>query len=245
MRTYKRGCFSSAIALFVLSAMPVCHAYQLVLEDAAGSTYTWHIDPEIRFKDLISEIQTTYATIERENTDMEIGSAFKKGLHFFVSDYGTAVQTSKTTNSPVRSYYADISDFEDSIHYIVKTLGCETLITIGLKESTLKKHGKRIEVVHPLLFLTSVFTNEELKVAMGKLEGKAWVWKSFLDGLVESLIKENSEDNLMQYVDHFAQKVQIDPKLIKPLLEKGRWKEFISVLISEVPRKVNTKQRNM
>jgi hypothetical protein len=234
-----------ALGVSMLLQAHLSGGYEVVLEDLDGSSYAFHVDSKIVFADLLSEIQSSFHAIEQHKEDL-LGVRGGEAIHLSVSNSGTLVTASKKTDHAFRNYDAPLTSEEKSdIQFIVKTLGNASLPKITTNESALTKAGSRIKKVHPLQFLTCVFTDEELKVAMRNLEGRTWVWTRFIDGLVESLGDEHKTNNLMQFIPDFASKLQIDQALILPHLQEKRWKDFVVLLIHKIPRSGDTKRYNM
>jgi hypothetical protein len=138
-----------------------------------------------------------------------------------------------------REYYKDLDDEERSaIRYIVTMLANEKLIWIGIAKSDLETAGTRIEHLHPLRFLMTIFTDEELKVGIRNIRGRGWIWNHFAGGLKESLATETHLNNMHpEMIAHFAGIVKIDQKIIYPAIVNQRWDEFIDLLITHIPRK--------
>ncbi|MCH9608734.1 MAG: hypothetical protein S4CHLAM45_13150 [Chlamydiales bacterium] len=137
-----------------------------------------------------------------------------------------------------RDYLAGVSEHEkNAIHYIVKTLANKNLIAIGLLKSELEVAGDRIDHVHPLHFLRTIFTNDELKVGVRNIRGKGWIWNSFTSGIKESLSTEMEVGNLKEeFIIDFAEAVKIHPDKIYPYVYSRDWDGLIDLLIKEVPR---------
>jgi hypothetical protein len=137
----------------------------------------------------------------------------------------------------VRNYAAIVTSQERSdIHFVVKTLGNDSLLGIKQKESQLKKAGKRIESVHPLLFLTTIFANDELKAAIQNMKGRSWVWKRFLEDLTDNLKEEHHNGNVLPFAEDFAAKIAMDSQVIKAAMIEAKWQKFVIMLIDRVPR---------
>lgn len=133
-----------------------------------------------------------------------------------------------------------------SIEYIIETLGNSSLISIAKQKSALHRAGSQITAIHPLRFLAFVFTEEKLKAAMHNMNGRAWVWKEFVDGLRGSMDEEAQRGNMtIEQVQDFAATVQLDPSLLYNLVVSGRWKDFILTLITEIPRHENANRYDM
>jgi hypothetical protein len=139
-------------------------------------------------------------------------------------------------------------DRED-LRYIVITLGRYNQLKIGLESSNLKAAGNRIRHLHPLRFLETVFTDEELKVAIRSIPGKTFVDKHFFDpkdGLIGSLDSEYAKGNMPPaFIQDFAKNININVKEIDGLIQQRKWREFIMKLITIVPRKGDVRRYNM
>lgn len=139
-----------------------------------------------------------------------------------------------------RDFFAEPTEAEKGhIHFIVTTLANRSLISLAFVQDELEARGDLIDHLHPLKFLQTVFTSEELKVGIKNICGKGWVWKRFIGGLKESLSTENSIGNIPdEYVVDFCQKISINPNLILPAIRQSPpdWDEFFHLLIKHVPR---------
>lgn len=138
-----------------------------------------------------------------------------------------------------RNYYAAIpqSDRND-IRYIIMTLSDKSLIAIAKARGDLNAAGDRIDPLHPLNFLKVVFTDEELKVGISHVRNRgSWIWSKFVGGLADCLKTEASINNVTDamLVD-FARTVKVDPNLLRPLAQNGKWEDFVNLLIAIVPR---------
>lgn len=138
-----------------------------------------------------------------------------------------------------RNYYNEVTaEQQADIHFIVTYLANKSLIQIAFAKGDLEAAGNRIDHIHPLRFLMTVFTNEELKVGVRNIRGKGWVWNNFTGGLKECLSTESNIGNMKdEYIQHFAQQVEIDVDLVYSSIQQHDWDEFIDLLITHIPRK--------
>jgi hypothetical protein len=150
-------------------------------------------------------------------------------------------------SSSWRDYSEEVTDQEkENIAYIVKTLGNKSLPKIYREKEALKKAGDKIDHVHPLRFLMTIFTNEELKAAICNIRESRWVWGEFKKGLFNSLKDESKNKNMNdEYIQHFATTVHINPALINPPINRSDWDGLISTLIKNVPREGNPNRYDM
>jgi hypothetical protein len=137
-----------------------------------------------------------------------------------------------------RNYLADVSPEEKmAIRFIVTTLANKSLIAIALAKGDLEEAGDRIDHIHPLRFLMTVFTDEELKVGIRNIRGKGWVWNHFLGGLKEALSAETKIGNMKnEYIQNFSQVVKINTALIQPAISQQKWDDFVDLLITHIQR---------
>jgi hypothetical protein len=138
-----------------------------------------------------------------------------------------------------RNYLTDVTPEEkNDIRFIVTTLANKSLIAIALSKPELEQAGDRIDHIHPLRFLMTVFTDEELKVGIRNIRGKGWVWNHFLGGLREALSTETQIGNMKEdYIQNFSKIVSINPILIQPAILHQKWDDFVDLLITNIPRK--------
>lgn len=168
-------------------------------------------------------------------------------MDVLVSDQGTVyVKAAAKPAIKQRDYAQPVTEKERSdIHFVVKTLGMSNIAKIGLERSSLNKTKPRINHVHPLNFLAVIFTDEELKVAMRNLEDKSWVWKTFIEELVDSLSEEAAMNNVLPFADDFAHRIGVKPSVFLPQMQAARWEKFVRALIHGVPRKGQTGRYDM
>lgn len=217
-------------------------AEQVVLESSTGGTYLIEISPEESFSAVLDTIKdyvvvAEYQDFERVNPDQFVVKSDVGNFHMSVANNSISVKSAAKKVSNGRNYYQPLTNQDKSdITYIVTTLANSSLLGLGVAKSSLETAGDRLDPVHPLQFLTYVFTNEELKTSMKSLQGNSWIWKKFISGINESLDEEYKCNN-MSYAQNFASAVGIDVNLILPSLNSAKWEQFISLLIKNVPRK--------
>lgn len=150
-------------------------------------------------------------------------------------------------SGPVRDYNHEVTAKEKKdLKFIIKTLSEASLASLWTQQKSLEKAGDRIDHLHPLRFLMTVFTDEELKVGLQNIRSRSWVWDEFFEGLSDSLATEKRKCNLtIPQIDHFASVLGLDPNLLYPSLNANRWCEFIDLLIKLLPRKNNPSHYDM
>lgn len=209
-------------------------AAHIIVESPQGSFSFLEVDEQDSFFKVVELLKEELINSQEGNAIDYIPDAKPLQLEFIDENVIFVKTASKGT---ARNYYATISpqDFSD-ISFIIKTLANESLLKIKKQESSLKRAGERIDSIHPLLFLATIFSDEELKVAMHNLQGRSWVWKRFLGDLVSTLKEENNKSNIMPYTEDFSARIALDASLFKPLVKEGRWEKFVNLLIEKVPR---------
>jgi hypothetical protein len=206
---------------FLTSTPCILSAHHIVIENNRGETFVLPVHPDETFRNVV-EVLDVFEADEDDFYTFKISKSF-------ISNEMLA----KKPRAIARSYAIGITPAEAAdIAYILKTLANKSGPAIYLEVSSLEKAGDRINHVHPFFFLSTIFTNEELKVCVKNLKGKCK--EGFLDGIVPSLAEENGRNNLMQFVDDFAARVQVDPNEIRPLLQAGKWERFVNFLINGI-----------
>ena len=166
------------------------------------------------------------------------------------ANYDLRVSTMGVTLSPKktwRDYNIPVSKKEkQDVAYIINSLSKDSLVSLAKSRSSIKKVGDRVEHLHPLRFLMTIFTSEELKAGIHGIRDRSWVWDEFCSGLIDNLKEEFSHQNLKdEYVLDFAERVKIDPNLITPSIHQGQWKQFINILIDRIPRQNDSNRYNI
>ena len=209
------------------------------IEACATDPLTLDVNQEMSWRELIM-------LVEQELEESQSYGGSENEVRLLLKDGGSMQVICKKLRATPRSYEDGVTAKEaEDIGYILKSLANSSLAKLKGDESSLKKAGDRIDHVHPLQFLLVGFKNEELKVCLRNLVGRSWVWKDFLKGLTESLAQEYGRDNLMPYLDDFASQLEIDPKVLMPNINNGRWEKFVTQLISIIPRAAGSDRYNM
>lgn len=241
----KRFCYSF---LSLLALQMIGFTESVVLESSTGESYVLDVPFNDSFQNVIEKLNHSLAEVETQNLKIDAArnlyAAAPNG--FQMTFTGNALIVRATAMSSPRNYYAPLTADEASdIAYIVKTLSNSYLIDVKLKESTLKSRGSHIDHVHPYNFLVSIFTNQELIVCMRNLQGRSFVWKSFLDGLSNSLTEEKARDNLLQFTQDFAHRIRVDVNAFMPQIIAGKWEKLVDILIKKVPREGDSGRYDM
>lgn len=143
-----------------------------------------------------------------------------------------------TANGARDFYYNPSPEDKQNIAYVVKTLANKNEISLLFYKNTIESSGAKVNHVHPLKFLQTIFTDEELKIGMRNIRRKSLVWKSFRDGIADSLTDETNNNNMLhEYLPLFASAVQVDINMIAPLYQQRNWCDFIEALVTHVPRR--------
>jgi hypothetical protein len=167
-------------------------------------------------------------------------------LDLMICEAGMTVKPFKK-NINSRNYQSPVSPQEKKeIRYIITTLAQNSLTNIASSKSTLKKAGDRIDHIHPLRFLSTVFTDEELKVGVHAIRDRGWIWDEFLSGIIGSFKEESAHQNMKaEFIHDFATNVGINVYFVLQPIQEGRWKDLINVLIDTIPRANDPNRYNM
>ncbi|MFI0434538.1 MAG: hypothetical protein ACH350_02265 [Parachlamydiaceae bacterium] len=227
---------------------PFLFSYSVQIEEASGAIVELGIDPDDRFLDVLDHLRFFLA--EKEGIDSGDSNFFHKNssnasfLNLIVSNTGVTARAQKLSG---RDYFAPLKKEEkDDVSFIVSKLAWDSPMDIWGHQSDLENAGERIHHLHPLNFLYIVFSSDKLTAAISAIkERKIPKLKSgFFNGLIDSLRDEANSNNLLQYVDHFSKRLEINKNKITPFLEKKMYSEFVDCLITLKPRK-NADRHNM
>lgn len=212
----------------ILNVGVAAYANEVFVNTQDGETFVFEADPNESLSMLEKRIS---ALIDSEDFIVAIPSKKK--------EWGQEASKQGGYLGYPRSYQNEVKPHEkDDIHFIVTSLADKSLITIAFMKGDLEAAGDRIDHLHPLRFLMTVFTDERLKVGIRNIRGRGWVWNHFVGGLKECLATETSIGNMKpDYISDFARAVQIDFNRIYPSVLAQNWDNLIEILIHEIPRK--------
>lgn len=246
------------ITSLVVGYSSIAGADELVVKAPNGQSFILEIVPQDSFESVMNQIDTmiVYAAVEERGSNAifpdEIGDdscPCDRDRRAFCVDYsmsGISVINAAATSYP-RNFNAPVSPQEKAdIRHIVTTLAKSSLVSLMRQKGDLERTGNRINHVHPLRFLMTIFSDEELKVGIRNIRPRGWVWSDFIKGLRESLSEEASRGNLTDaQIQAFASAVGINAAQIYPSIQGHRWDEFVDTLISIVPRQGSNNRYDM
>lgn len=219
-------------ALLVLTFLiPLCaHGQIALITTENGETVQFEVSEQATLEEIASHLNAY-------NPQHLVINLNKNAKSIDIADYEM-----KKHGGPLgrpRNFYNELTHIEKKdIRYIITSLANDSLISIAIHRTNLENAGDRIDHIHPLRFLLTVFMNEELKVGVRNIRGRGWIWGDFCSGLKESLRTEHSIGNLKkEHIQELASKLELDPNLLMSSLDKQNWDEFIEMLITKVQRK--------
>lgn len=217
-----------------LTSLPlVLTADEIFVENDQGEGFILPVDRDDSFLDVMDSLHD-FGSFDRAIEEEEFHS-YK--ICVIPKNFSKLEKIFKKARLMARSYETGITPQEAAeISYIVKTLANSSLPKINAARNALEKAGDKIEHVHPFFFLSAIFTNEELKVCMRNLKGRLGAWDGFMSGVIRSMTEENARNNVLPYVNQFAALVKVDPNMILPAIQAGKWERLVITLIDIVPR---------
>lgn len=205
-----------AFACVLLSSL-FLNGEQLIVYPDEGEPFIIEIAPEDSVSELFAQIgqNTSYASFVNLPPNL-----------------------SKSASITQRDYLQPVTkDEKNDISFIVNTLGMASVTKIAKNKSSLKNAGNRVNNVHPLRFLQTVFQDERMKASMQALIKRSLMWDEFISGLKKSLQEEMTKDNLkVEYVQDFAVSLNLSFDQLYPYIQQERWEPFVKALIQLMPR---------
>lgn len=114
---------------------------------------------------------------------------------------------------------------------IITTMASNNKFSLLMKKGDLEALGSEIDHLHPLKFLSAIFTQPSLKVPMYEIFDDKFKKDGFLGGLAPGLTRDANEGKLMQYVNDFSAEVKADPEKIKEFFRTQKWEMMVRYLI--------------
>lgn len=138
-----------------------------------------------------------------------------------------------------RNYHARVTKEEESdVRFLITTLADKSLVDIAILKDSIEAAGIRIDHLHPLRFLMTIFSDEKMKVGIRNIKGKGWgVWGQFTAGLKECLSTETRIGNMKyEYVQDFSKRFKLDVSKIYKIIRECNWDLLLETLIRDIPR---------
>jgi hypothetical protein len=120
---------------------------------------------------------------------------------------------------------------KQNIAFIVETIATNSKISLLFKQGELRERGNQILHVHPLKFLSTIFTQDELTGFLSQLFSDYFKKTSFMDGLVEGLNREQQKGKLNQHICSFAKEIKVPHEEIKGYFYSNDWEGLVKKLI--------------
>lgn len=217
------------VAGIVLS-LPL-HAVEVVVRCPEGKLQMVHVEDHESFHNVISILQDVH------------GQKGEYLLDFMAKDpldYHAATAKS-------RHYLQAVTASERSdINFIINTLGMSSLAKVTKSKSSLKKAGDRVDHVHPLRFLLTIFSDEPMKASIHAMQGRSWIWSEFINNLKDTFEEEAVRGTLSKdYVVDFSQKLGLNPDTVNTYVQQHSWTGLVDYMISSIPRNADHGRYNM
>lgn len=155
------------------------------------------------------------------------------GLFSFKTDRPQGRYLGQPRNYHVQPSHQDRED----IRFIVLTLANRSVLGIAKDKDLLESAGDRIDHIHPLNFLSYIFSEDELKVSVKNIRGKGWLWTNFIDGIVQTFHTESRIGNVTdKMLIEFATKLSVSHAQVVSFSREGRWEAMVDYLLTHVSR---------
>lgn len=130
--------------------------------------------------------------------------------------------------------YKDLSCTEEQkafIYEIISTMGEYGKASLFFKQGHLKELGARISDVHPMKFMSTIFTNDYLRTCMPGIWDDYFKRTNLMGGLGPSLTREMEKGKLLSHLKNFAEELAVPEELIRPYFEAQDWENLVLFLI--------------
>lgn len=213
-------------------------AKEVIVTPSEGESFVLDVEPTAPFLEIFEQIQERLVERDRGGDKEEVSFSYSLGF--------PGIYAKKGKPASVRNYYANVTPSEkENIRFIIRSLAKYNWAQLAKEESSLKRAGDKINHVHPLRFLQTVFTDEELKVGIHVIRNKSLVWGEYYDGIRKSLNDETDLNNLLQFLPDFAHHVGVHLDSLLPYAQSRQWSALIDILIQSLPRQGNPDRYDM
>lgn len=151
-----------------------------------------------------------------------------------LSCYGSIIKKPPVVIRPTEIAYKDLPCPEADqkiIEHIITKIDSDSWFDLWYTRTEVYKLGALIDELHPLKFLTSILTNPKAKLSLQRFWPDVLKRGGFLDGLVPKMNRESEKGLLNQYIEGFAEELQVHPEEIRPYFDKKEWESLVEYLI--------------
>ena len=100
------------------------------------------------------------------------------------------------------------------------SLADDALLTLAIKRAELDRRGKKIEHVHPLVFLGYIASTPHLQEKFHKVAERRLTWKPWVDGFANNMSLYASKGEILPCFPGFCRHTGADPMAITALLKR-------------------------
>ncbi len=122
-------------------------------------------------------------------------------------------------------------DDAETIWKIIDTVANNNPIKLAFKKNDLERKGQKVNHVHPLKFLGTIFSDPHLKACMTEIEDSYFKWNGFIGGLAGRMNEEYTRNNLLPYIQGFCQAVKANPEKVREYVLKRDWEGLVRYLL--------------
>ena len=228
--------------VFALLTAMTSYGYYDVSIKTSLEDVVLQINPQDTLENALAQISSVL-----QSTLSELSEVPSIKIHYDPETLHLTAEHVSSSSSSSRDYYRPVSASEKAdMRFILKNLSSASWFKLLDMKSALDAAGNRIDHIHPLRFLVTIFSNEELKAYIHGMRSQKLIWKKFFSTLADNLEKESISSNLKkEYIKHFSNEVNVEESLFLNAIEQRRWDEFLSILFKHIPRGGNPERYNM
>ncbi|MCH9612118.1 MAG: hypothetical protein S4CHLAM102_06010 [Chlamydiia bacterium] len=119
----------------------------------------------------------------------------------------------------------------EKIYTIISTMGEYNVFSLLTKSGELRRLGREVNHVPPLVFLGVAFDDPYLAECMGYIRNNPFKWAGFIDGLSSNITRDRDNGKLYQDLPGFADYLHSDYDQLYRHAQKGDWSKFVNCLI--------------
>lgn len=101
------------------------------------------------------------------------------------------------------------------------------------KTGMFRQYEKEIDPVHPFKFLTTIFSDPNLKAGMKNAFGFFYLREGFMMGVKKGMNREGPRGNLIPYAHEFAQEMNVKEDILVRLIQQKEWEKIVRLLMGE------------
>ncbi len=136
------------------------------------------------------------------------------------------------TKGPSYSKLEFTKENKEAIHIIIQTMAENSVVGLLPKKKELTELGNSISNVHPLKFIETMFSSEEMKGCVIEIFKSSFKRNQLMGGLSGNLTVKSKMNDLDIYIEDFAKAISVPKEELIAFFESKDWEGLVRYLMN-------------